>query len=587
MGGVEDDEPPTKRVKVSSGELRSLLNNSSLIEPLVGSLGDSMARPLPSQGDEEMVGTKGVVKRVEFVRIITKALYSLGYEKSGALLEKESGIPLHSLVVNSFRQQVLDGNWDESVATLHKIGLTDETVVKASFLILEQKFFELLQKDKDMDALKTLRSEISPLCINTSRVHELSACIVSPSRRLLFGISSQDVVSANSRSILLGKLQKLLPPMVMIPERRLEHLVEQALNVQREACVFHNSLDSALSLYSDHQCGKDQIPSRTLQVLQEHRDEVWYLQFSHNGKYLASSSNDRSAIIWEVNEDGGVSLKHRLTGHQRPVLTVSWSPDDRQLLTCGMEEAIRRWDVSSGECLCAYEKAGVGLTSCGWLPDGKRVFSGMTDKSICMWDLDGKELECWKGLRTLKNSDMAITNDGKRIISTCRENAILLLDREGEVDRLIEENQAITSFSLSRDSKFLLINLLNQEIHLWSIDGDLKLVSKYKGHIRTRFIIRSCFGGFDEAFIASGSEDSQVYIWHRGTGELLETLSGHSGAVNCVSWNAANPHMLASASDDRTIRIWGLNRVNLKRKDAYSNGIIHHCNGGNIRANGE
>lgn len=36
------------------------------------------------------------------------------------------------------------------------------------------------------------------------------------------------------------------------------------------------------------------------QILQEHSDDVWFLQFSRNGKYLASSSNDRSAIIWEV-----------------------------------------------------------------------------------------------------------------------------------------------------------------------------------------------------------------------------------------------------------------------------------------------
>lgn len=36
------------------------------------------------------------------------------------------------------------------------------------------------------------------------------------------------------------------------------------------------------------------------QVLQEHNDEVWFLQFSHNGKYLASSSGDHLVIIWEV-----------------------------------------------------------------------------------------------------------------------------------------------------------------------------------------------------------------------------------------------------------------------------------------------
>ncbi|KAF8390946.1 hypothetical protein HHK36_023246 [Tetracentron sinense] len=316
------------------------------------------------------------------------------------------------------------------------------------------------------------------------------------------------------------------------------------------------------------------------QILKEHYDEVWFLQFSHNGKYLASSSNDRTAIIWEVNENGGVSLKHTLSGHQKPVSIVSWSPDDHQILTCGMDEVIRRWDINSGKCLHVHEKAGLGMISCGWFPDGKRIFSGMSDKSIFMWDLNGKELECWKGQRTLKISDMAVTNDGKQIISMCRETAILLLDREAKSEKMIEEEHTITSFSLSRDNKFLLVNLLNQEIHLWSIEGDPKLVAKYKGHKHSRFIIRSCFGGFAQAFIASGSEDSQVYIWHRGTRELVEALPGHSGAVNCVSWNPVNPHMLASASDDRTIRIWGLNEVNLKRKDTHSNGVIHHCNGG-------
>ena len=86
----------------------------------------------------------------------------------------------------------------------------------------------------------------------------------------------------------------------------------------------------------------------------------------------------------------------------------------------------------------------------------------------------------------------------------------------------------------------------------------------------------------------------QVYIWHRASGDVIETLSGHSGAVNCVSWNPTNPHMLASASDDHTIRIWGLKKATVKRRDAGSssgsngihmngsangNGFVHQCNG--------
>ncbi|GAB4825600.1 WD repeat-containing protein 26 [Ancistrocladus abbreviatus] len=585
MGGTEDGEPPRKRVKESSAELNSFSVDSFCFEPRTSSLGDPMPRPLPSQGDEEMVGRRGVIRKQEFIKIITRALYSLGYDKTGALLEEESGIPLHSSIVSLFMQQVLDGKWDESVATLHEIGVSDESVKFASFVILEQKFLELLQKEKTMDALNTLRNEIAPLHINMKRIHELAACVICRSPCV---VSSCGAPSVSSRSEILEKLQKVLPAAIIVPERRLEQLVEQALDVQRDSCVFHNTLDSELSLYTDHQCGRSHIPSQTLQILEAHKDEVWYLQFSHDGWYLASASKDQSAIIWEVKENGEVYLKHRLIGHQKPVLSVSWSPDDSQLLTCGLEEVVRRWDVHSGECLHVYEKPGVGLISCGWFPDGKGVFSGVTDKSICLWDLDGRELECWKGERTLKISDMAITNDGKRIISICKESAILLLDREAKFERLIEEDQVITSFSLSEDNKFLLVNLLNQEIHLWSIEGELKVVSKYKGHKRTRFIIRSCFGGIEQAFIASGSEDSQVYIWHRSTGEHLLALPGHSGAVNCVSWSPVNPHMLASASDDRTIRIWGLDRIDLKFKSVQSNcnsngksnGFINHSHKG-------
>uniref|UniRef100_A0A453S002 Uncharacterized protein n=1 Tax=Aegilops tauschii subsp. strangulata TaxID=200361 RepID=A0A453S002_AEGTS len=333
---------------------------------------------------------------------------------------------------------------------------------------------------------------------------------------------------------------------------------------------------------------------KLLQVLCAHRDEVWFLQFSNNGKYLASASNDKTAVIWKVDEDGELLLKHTLTGHEKPVMMVAWSPDDCQLLTCGMEEVIRRWDVESGECIHVYEKSGVGLLSCGWFPDGKQILSGLNDQSLCLWDLDGKQADCWEGQRSTKTSDFAVSKDGKLIISTSRDSAILLFNRDTKQERLIEEEHTVTSFSLSEDGDFLLVNLINEQIHLWNIRTDPIRVKRYTGHKRSRFVIRSCFGGSEQAFIASGSEDAKVYIWHRASGDVIETLSGHSGAVNCVSWNPTNPHMLASASDDHTIRIWGLKKATVKRRDAGSssgsngihmngsangNGFVHQCNG--------
>lgn len=72
----------------------------------------------------------------------------------------------------------------------------------------------------------------------------------------------------------------------------------------------------------------------------------------------------------------------------------------------------------------------------------------------------------------------------------------------------------------------------------------------------SRYVLRSCVGGAASGFVAGGAEDCRLYIWSRRSGELLECLPGHSGCINATAWHPTNPWLLASASDDGTIRTW-------------------------------
>lgn len=72
----------------------------------------------------------------------------------------------------------------------------------------------------------------------------------------------------------------------------------------------------------------------------------------------------------------------------------------------------------------------------------------------------------------------------------------------------------------------------------------------------SRYVLRSCVGGARAGFVACGAEDARLYIWSRLNGQLLDCLEGHTGTINAVAWHPVLPWLLASASDDGTIRTW-------------------------------
>ena len=69
----------------------------------------------------EVLGSKGLIRRHEFVRIIIQCLYSLGYSSSASCLESESGISYKSNEVKLLESLILNGSWDESIDYLNSI----------------------------------------------------------------------------------------------------------------------------------------------------------------------------------------------------------------------------------------------------------------------------------------------------------------------------------------------------------------------------------------------------------------------------------------------------------------------------------
>jgi WD40 repeat protein len=59
----------------------------------------------------------------------------------------------------------------------------------------------------------------------------------------------------------------------------------------------------------------------------------------------------------------------------------------------------------------------------------------------------------------------------------------------------------------------------------------------------------------DSTLLASASEDKTVRLWDAATGALQQTLKGHSDWVTSVAFSP-DSRLLASASGDETVRLW-------------------------------
>lgn len=83
-----------------------------------------------------------------------------------------------------------------------------------------------------------------------------------------------------------------------------------------------------------------------LKTLRKHDAQVNAVAFSSDGRFLASGSDDRTAIIWDIASG---KSKRRLKGHDLTVRTVAFSPDGLMLASGSGNGSVVLWNIKKGK----------------------------------------------------------------------------------------------------------------------------------------------------------------------------------------------------------------------------------------------
>ncbi|KAG1867762.1 quinon protein alcohol dehydrogenase-like superfamily [Suillus subluteus] len=231
-----------------------------------------------------------------------------------------------------------------------------------------------------------------------------------------------------------------------------------------------------------------------------------------------------------------ITPRKMMRGHTDWVSGVVHLPNGRRIITGSDDGSLRLWDLESGAQIGEEWRDETDVMwSMALSPNGKTIASGGGNDDVRLWDVETRKIIAkWTGHTDIVCA-LCWNADGKRVASgswdgTARVNVVMYspnsskLATGGQTDNVVEIRDAKTGEHLNTLKHDHFVHSL-----AWTSDGK-KLISSSRDLIR---------------------------IFDTATWQQIAILEGHTHNVNVISLSRNN-RFLASASSDKTARLWNL-----------------------------
>jgi WD40 repeat protein/serine/threonine protein kinase len=292
-------------------------------------------------------------------------------------------------------------------------------------------------------------------------------------------------------------------------------------------------------------------------TLRGHTGDVYCVRFARNGRLMATGSQDQTARIWNRVSGQCVSV---LAGHQGEVNGVAFSPDSSQLASASDDGTVKIWDVPTSAVLQRLAAHPSGVNSVAFSPDGKWLATCGREKVVRLWSTS-----TWEQVRLFEGhlsdvESLAFSQRGDKLATAGADHVVAVWDvATGKQTQSYKGHQStVSSVCFDRaDRQILSAGLHDHSVVLWDAATGVqsKAFGPFYGWIHAAVLVEH-----DQTVLVA-TKEGQVDQIDVQTPQVIRKLLGHAQRV----WSIAASHderQLATASADRTVKIWNLGSGN-------------------------
>jgi len=310
------------------------------------------------------------------------------------------------------------------------------------------------------------------------------------------------------------------------------------------------------------------------------QDNIKAMDFSPDGKYLATASGD-TAKIWAVN--GGrllVCLSHNST-----VTNLAFSPNGKYLATASYDRTARIWETASGKELVRIDHEAPVICAV-FSPDGNTLATtsyGSEDifskeKNSMVKERYGGGIRLWNattGKRVSeldKNSeveDIAFTHDGKYLVTRDLNKTLRLWELTGDHRTALISKEA-DIFILSSDGNYMAVaenEDFGRDLKIYDIHNGKEMSNYSMENYPIQFMTFSPNAKYLAAvdnFVGMLGTEYAPRLWKIKDGKTIELLPycqatrfSQKDPIHRLAFSP-DEKLLATSSDDHTTRIWDI-----------------------------